>query len=62
MENDSAKKYLFGLLNKMQEQGGSDLFITAGAPPSMRLHGKITRITDKSLTPQQSMALAVSVM
>lgn len=62
MENDSAKKYLFSLLNKMQEQGGSDLFITAGAPPSMRLHGKITRITDKSLTPQQSMALAVSVM
>ena len=43
MENDSAKKYLDGLLNKMQEAGGSDLFITAGAPPSMRLHGKITR-------------------
>lgn len=62
MENDSAKKYLFGLLLKMQEQGGSDLFITAGAPPSMRLHGKITKITDKKLSPQQSMALAVSVM
>ena len=46
----------------MQEEGGSDLFITAGAPPSMRLHGKITRITDKKLTPQQTMALAVSVM
>ncbi len=62
MENDSAKKYLFGLLSKMQEEGGSDLFITAGAPPSMRLHGKITPITDKKLTPQQSMALAISVM
>ena len=62
MENDSAKKYLYGLLSKMQEQGGSDLFITAGAPPSMRLHGKITPITDKNLTPQQSLALAMSVM
>ena len=62
MENDSAKKYLYGLLSKMQEEGGSDLFITAGAPPSMRLHGKITPITDKKLTPQQSMALAISVM
>jgi twitching motility protein PilU len=62
VENDSAKKYLFGLLNKMQEQGGSDLFITAGAPPSIRLHGKITRLTDKNLTPQQSMALSISVM
>ena len=45
MENDSAKKYLDGLLNKMQQAGGSDLFITAGSPPCMRLHGKITPLT-----------------
>jgi len=62
MENDSAKKYLDGLLNKMQEAGGSDLFITAGAPPSMRLHGKITPLTDKKMSPEQTMALTVSVM
>jgi len=62
MENDSAKKYLQGLLSNMQREGGSDLFVTAGAPPSMRLHGKITPITDKKLTPQQSMALVMSVM
>jgi len=62
MENDSARKYLHSLLLKMQQQGGSDLFVTAGAPPSMRLHGKITPITDKKLTPQQTMALALSVM
>ena len=62
MENESAKKYLHSLLLKMQQQGGSDLFVTAGAPPSMRLHGKITPITDKSLSPQQTMALAISVM
>ena len=62
MENESARKYLHSLLLKMQQQGGSDLFVTAGAPPSMRLHGKITPITDKSLSPQQTMALAISVM
>lgn len=62
MENDSARKYLHSLLLKMQQQGGSDLFITAGAPPSMRLHGKITPITDKKLSPQQTMALSLSVM
>lgn len=62
MENDSAKKYLYGLLSKMQEDGGSDLFITAGAPPCMRLHGKITPITEKKMTPQQTMALTVAVM
>ena len=62
MENDSARKYLHSLLLKMQQQGGSDLFVTAGAPPSMRLHGKITPITDKKLSPQQTMALSLSVM
>ena len=62
MENDSARKYLYSLLLKMQQQGGSDLFVTAGAPPSMRLHGKITPLTDKGLSPQQTMALAMSVM
>ena len=62
MENDSAKKYLDGLLSKMQEAGGSDLFITAGAPPSMRLHGKITPMTDKKMSPEQAMALTASVM
>lgn len=62
MENDSAKKYLYGLLLKMQEDGGSDLFITAGAPPCMRLHGKITPITEKKMTPQQTMALTIAVM
>jgi len=51
MENDSARKYLHSLLMKMQQEGGSDLFVTAGAPPSMRLHGKITPITDKKLSP-----------
>ena len=62
MENESAKKYLDGLLMKMQQEGGSDLFITAGAPPSMRLHGKITPLTDKKMSPEQTMALTVSVM
>jgi len=62
MENDSAKKYLEGLLRKMQQEGGSDLFITAGAPPSMRLHGKITPLTDKKMSPEQTMALTTSVM
>lgn len=62
MENESAKKYLQALLCKMAEQGGSDLFITAGAPPSMRLHGNIVRLTDKAMSPAQTQALTVSIM
>ncbi len=62
MENESAKKYLHALLRKMHEKGGSDLFVTAGAPPSIRLHGNIVPLTDKDMTPAQTMALAVSIM
>ncbi|HEY9136310.1 MAG TPA: hypothetical protein VIM85_10995, partial [Pseudomonadales bacterium] len=29
------------LLKFMVEKGASDLFITAGVPPSMKVHGKV---------------------
>ena len=32
------------LLSLMVEKGASDLFITAGVPPSIKLHGKIVPI------------------
>ena len=32
-------------LKLMAHQKASDLFITAGMPPSMKLHGKISPIT-----------------
>ena len=38
----------------MVQKGGSDLFITAGVPPSMKIHGKVlpvTRIEDRDLQP-----------
>lgn len=39
------------LLKIMIEKGGSDLFITTGAPPSMKAHGKLLPMTDKILPP-----------
>ncbi|MBM7093045.1 hypothetical protein JTP67_31985, partial [Streptomyces sp. S12] len=41
-------------LKLMAHQRASDLFITAGMPPSMKVHGKIAPITQNPLTPQQS--------
>ena len=41
-------------LKLMAHQKASDLFITAGMPPSMKVHGKIAPITQNPLTPQQS--------
>ena len=42
------------LLKIMVEKGGSDLFITVGVPPSIKIHGKIVPVTKQALTPEQS--------
>jgi twitching motility protein PilU len=49
-------------LKLMAHQKASDLFITAGMPPSMKVHGKISPITQNPLTPQQARDLVLNVM
>jgi twitching motility protein PilU len=49
-------------LKLMAHQKASDLFITAGAAPSMKVHGKISPVTEHPLTPQQSRDLVLNVM
>src|SRR2546427_9393365 len=46
----------------MAHQRASDLFITAGMPPAMKVNGKISPITQTPLTPQQSRDLVLNVM
>src|SRR3546814_15151676 len=41
-------------LKLMAHKKASDLFVTAGVPPSMKGNGKIAPITQSALTPQQS--------
>ena len=50
------------LLQLMVQKNGSDLFITADAPPSMKVNGTIVPVTKSALTPEQSMTLVKSVM
>ena len=42
MEREQAIKFMRDLLKLMVEKGGSDLFITVGFPPAMKIHGKMT--------------------
>lgn len=46
----------------MVKNKGSDLFITAGYPPAMKLDGKLTKITDKPLTAEHTQQIARSIM
>lgn len=50
------------LLQLMVKQNGSDLFITADVPPSMKVNGQILPIGKTALTPQQTMSLVTSIM
>ncbi|HST26826.1 MAG TPA: type IV pili twitching motility protein PilT, partial [Rudaea sp.] len=49
-------------LKLMVHKKASDLFITAGVPPSIKVHGRIAPITQNPLTPQQSRDMVLNVM
>jgi len=62
MERDQAIKFMQDLLRAMIQRKGSDLFITSGFPPAMKVDGQITPITDKPLSPDQSAMLVRAIM
>ena len=50
------------LLQIMVEKQASDLFITAGVPPSIKVHGKIIPVTTTPLSPEKSRETVLSTM
>jgi len=62
MERDEAMSLMIKLLKLLTKEGGSDLFITAGFPPAMKVKGKMTPITKKPLTAGDSQSLTQCIM
>ena len=62
MEREQAIKFMRDLLKLMIEKEGSDLFITVGFPPAIKVHGKISPVSKTELTPDNTKALAYAVM
>jgi twitching motility protein PilU len=62
MERDQALKFMHDLLRAMVARKASDLFITVGFPPAMKVDGKITPVSNQSLSPVHSQELARSIM
>lgn len=62
MERDEGLKFMYQLLTMMMQKKGSDLFITAGFPPAMKVDGKMTPITQQALSPQHTAELARAIM
>ena len=50
------------LLRLMVEKGGSDLFITAGVPPSLKLNGRIVPVSKTSISPEVAREVVLGTM
>lgn len=50
------------LLKLMVHKNASDMFITAGVAPSLKINGRITPVTQATLTPQQAGEIVTSIM
>jgi twitching motility protein PilU len=62
MERDQAIKFMLDLLRLMRQKNASDLFITVGFPPAMKIDGKITPLSKQALTPDNAKALTYCIM
>ncbi|HSS46744.1 MAG TPA: PilT/PilU family type 4a pilus ATPase [Burkholderiales bacterium] len=62
MEREQAVKFMNDLLRLMLSKKASDLFITAGFPPAIKVDGKVTPVSSQALTPQHTQEFARALM
>ncbi len=62
MDREQATKFMHDLLRLMLSKKASDLFITAGFPPALKIDGKMTQVSQQSLTANHTAALARAIM
>ena len=62
MERDQATRMMQTLLKKLVAKGGSDLFITAGFPPAIKIDGEVHRAAQQELGSDQAAVLVRSIM
>ena len=62
MEQKQAEKFVFDLLRLMLSKKASDVFITAGLPPSFKIDGKMVPMSKQPLTPQHTLELVRAIM
>jgi twitching motility protein PilU len=62
MERDQATKFIYDLLRLLASKKGSDLFITVGFPPAIKLDGRMTPVSQQPLSAQHTAELVRSVM
>jgi len=62
MEREQAIKFMHDLLRLMLGKKASDLFLTVGFPPAIKVDGKVTPVSNQALTPQHTQEFARALM
>jgi twitching motility protein PilU len=62
MERDQALKFMHDLLRLMLQKNGSDLLITAGFPPAIKIDGRVVPQSNQPLSPAHTAELSRAVM
>ena len=62
MEREQAVRLTQNLLRKMIERNGSDLFLTRGFPPAIKVDGTIHKATDTPLSADQAAIMVRAIM
>ncbi|HCI14043.1 MAG: type IV pili twitching motility protein PilT [Gallionellales bacterium GWA2_60_142] len=62
MERDQATELIHNLLRGMIGKKASDLFITSGFPPAFKVDGKMTPVSNQTLTSVHTQELARAIM
>jgi twitching motility protein PilU len=62
MDRDQAIKLMQDLLRRVVEKKASDLFITAGFPPAIKIDGEVRPQSERALAPEQSATLVRAIM
>ena len=62
MEREQATTFMNSLLVMMGQKKASDLFLTSGFPPALKVDGEITPVSKTALSPMHTLTLARSIM
>ncbi len=62
MDRDQAIKLMQDLLRRVVEKKASDLFITAGFPPAIKIDGEVRPQSERALSPEHSATLTRAIM
>jgi twitching motility protein PilU len=54
--------WLYGCLDDLRARQGSDLFLSADAPPAVKVNGQIVRLSDRPISGDNTLAIAQAIM